>query len=279
MIPLWAILAGAGGLFSNAGNFLFRFILREKEDPVAFALYSELLRLLLFGIVAFFDWHFVVTAKSITLVVLIGIVETAVIYYIVRMHSLSHISISTLLSRTRLIWVPILAFIFVHEQLQGLDYLGIVVLFIGITIAVAPRHLMRDQGMKFALVSAFLASVEIVLTKMLLPYASVGVINAAAFLPAIVIMPLLMKSAGQRLVDQFKTNFSFKTIAILMFFAANYISTYALKIGDASKVTAVYYGMMIFAVLAGIIFLKERENIPRKIIGTLVVLGGVLLLS
>ena len=112
MIPLWAMLAALAGLFSNAGNFLFRFILRSKEDPVAFALYSELLRLLLFGIVAVFDWHFVVTAKSLVLVALIGIVETAVIYYIVRMHSLGHLSISTLLSRTRLIWVPLLAFIF-----------------------------------------------------------------------------------------------------------------------------------------------------------------------
>src|SRR3989344_3054343 len=146
MIPLWVTLAIIAGLFSNAGNFLFRFILRGKEDPVAFAWYSEILRFVLFMAVALFDWRFVVNFESIVLLILIGVVEVAVIYYIVRMHSLSHLSISTLLSRTRLIWVPVLAFIFAGEHLRNMDYLGIAILFVGISIAVAPRHLVRDQG-------------------------------------------------------------------------------------------------------------------------------------
>lgn len=279
MIPYWVTLAIIAGLFSNVGNFLFRFILRKDHDALAFAWYSELLRFSLFAIVAAFNWHFVVSFKSVTLVLFTGIIETATIYYIVRMHGLAQLSISTLLSRTRLVWVPLLAFFFVGEHLRGLDYIGIAILFIGITIAIAPRHIVRDAGMKFALASAFLASVEIIGTKLLLPYMSIGVLNAAVFLPPILIMPLLMKSSGSRLVAEVKSNTLLKTIAVCMFFAANFLSTSALRIGDASKVSAVYYGMMVFAVLAGIIFLNERENIAKKIIGTLVVLGGIFLLT
>jgi uncharacterized membrane protein len=53
----------------------------------------------------------------------------------------------------------------------------------------------------------------------------------------------------------------------------------AMQHGEASKVNAVYQGMMVFAVLAGILFLRERTNIPKKITGTAITLIGVVLLS
>ena len=76
-----------------------------------------------------------------------------------------------------------------------------------------------------------------------------------------------------------KTSFPLKTLAVVMFFVANYLFMTSQRLTDASKVSAIYQGMMIFAVLAGIFILNERENIARKIIGTIVVLGGVALLS
>lgn len=279
MPPLWITLSVLAGLFSNGANFIFRFMLRGNEDATGFAWYSEILRFVLFGAVAIFDWHFDVTVRSVVLGALIGITEVFAIYFTVRMHSLSHLSVSTLISRTRLIWVPLLAFLFVHEHLHSMDYLGIAILFVGIVIAVAPRQLVGDQGIKIAVLTAFLASVEIILTKLLVPYASVGAINVLAFFPSVFVMPLLMQSARPRLAAQFKVGLPLKTTAVLLFFGANYLSTYTLRIGEASKVTAIYYGMMIFAVLAGIIFLKERDNIAKKVIGTFVVLGGILLLS
>lgn len=279
MISSWVILAAIAGLASNASNFLSRIILKDGDDGTAFAWYSDLLRCLGFAVIAIFDWHIVVTAKSIILLITIGLVECIGIYYWMQMHSLSHLSLSSLLTRTRLIWIPIIAFILIGERLRIIDYAGIIILFFGISIAVSPHKLIKDAGIKAATLSAFFVSIEIVLTKMLLPYASIGIIQAVSFFPAIFVIPFFMNNPKARIKALAHNNMWLKTATVGVFLISNYVYTVALKVGDASRVTAIYQGMMIFAVLAGIIILHERQDVWKKIAGSVIIVLGAILLS
>ncbi|MGH7245299.1 MAG: EamA family transporter, partial [Candidatus Levyibacteriota bacterium] len=58
-----------------------------------------------------------------------------------------------------------------------------------------------------------------------------------------------------------------------------YLLTLALKVGPISIVSAIYQGMMVFGVLAGIFILGEKEDIKKKLIGTAIAMAGVILLS
>lgn len=178
-----------------------------------------------------------------------------------------------------MIWVPILGFFLIHETLKSFDYLGIAIIFFGVSIVSAPKKLFVDKGAFYANASAFMVALNIVITVMLLPYGSNAVILALCGIPSLILFPLLMKNSKQRIASVFKTNIVIKSVAIGLSIASVLFFMFALRIGEASKVNAVYQGMLILSVLAGIIFLKERENLGKKIIGTTITVIGVVLLS
>lgn len=60
---------------------------------------------------------------------------------------------------------------------------------------------------------------------------------------------------------------------------ANTLAMYALRIGDVSKVTAIYQAMMIVSILAGIVLLGERQDAKKKIVGALITILGVIILT
>ncbi|MBI3887473.1 EamA family transporter [Candidatus Microgenomates bacterium] len=205
--------------------------------------------------------------------------EFLAIYWYMKMHSYSELSISSILSRTRMIWVLIFAFFLVHEQLRLLDYVGILTIFLGVSITSAPKRLFIDKGAQYANLSAVMIAINLILIKLLLPFGSDAVINVARGIPALIIFPFLMKNSVPRLKKVLLTKQKFRIPAVVLSGLSILCFTAALHVGDASKINAVYQGMMIFSVLAGIIFLKERGSIGRKIFGALVTIIGVVVLS
>lgn len=117
-LPTWFIFALFNGLSSNAYNFFNRYILKDGEDPTIYAWFVQLLRLIVFSIFALFDWHIILKPPSIFLFFLLGFTEWISIYLYMKMHAYNHLSISTILSRTRLIWVPIIGFFLFQERLS-----------------------------------------------------------------------------------------------------------------------------------------------------------------
>ncbi|HSA84319.1 MAG TPA: DMT family transporter [Patescibacteria group bacterium] len=278
-LPLWFILAVITGLASVCFNFINRVVLKDGDDPTAYAWYTEFLRFFVFGILVFFDWHIILTPYSILLFVLLGLTELFSVYWYMKMHAYSHLSISAIISRTRLIWVPLLAFFLVNEQLHLPDYIGILIIFVGISVTMAPKKMFIDKGALYANLSAFMIALNIVIAKMLLPYGSNAVINFTLVLPSVFLFPLLMKNPQARIKTLLKTNLGLKTLAVSFSIVVLFLFVVALRHGDASKINAVYQSMMVFTVLAGIIFLKEREHIVKKLIGATVTIVGVVLLS
>lgn len=278
-LPVWFTLSITSSLASTAFNFLSRYLLKDGDDATAYAWYNEALRFVIFFGLAFFDWRIIITPYSLLLFVLVGLSEFIGGYFYMKMHAYNELSISTILYRTRLVWVAIISFFFLGEQLQMVDYLGILIIFFGVTLTAAPKKLFIDKGVKYASLAGFVVAINVVLIKMLLPYGSPAVINTAMAIPAIFLFPLFMKHAATRITTLFKTNVVLKTLAVILSVAQLLIFTFALQFGDASKVNAVYQSMMVISVLAGIIFLKERRDIGKKLLGAGITIVGVVLLT
>lgn len=60
---------------------------------------------------------------------------------------------------------------------------------------------------------------------------------------------------------------------------AMFLAVSAIRMGETSKVSAVYQGMMVIALLYGVIVLKERKQIWQKIIGAAITIFGLFILA
>lgn len=279
MIPQWLILAALAGLASSFFNFLNRVFLKEDEDSTAYAWFYELIRAIVFGGIALFDWHTENSSKTFVILLSLGLIEFVSVFVTMKMHYYSHLSISSVLVRLRMLWIPVIAFLFLHDQLSSSEYLGIIILFFGTSIVSSPAKIMKDKGVRFANIAAFVNALTVILFKSATSIASNSAILFTSTLPALFIFPFMMKDGILRILNSYRKKISIKIIAALSAVASGYFTLFALKIGDPSKVNAVYQSMIIFNVLAGIFILKEKENTGKKILGTLITIVGVVLLS
>lgn len=275
----WFLLAIGAGFASNLANFTTRYLIKDDRDSASFSLSLEVFRVLVFGSIAFFDFYINWSVRTVTLLLLLGFIEPLAVYTFMKMHEHTHLSISSIVSRSRMIWVAVLAFFFLGESLKLIDYVGIVILFLGLGIAVAPHRFFIDKGVKIAVLTSVLAAIIVVLIKALSSNVSLPIIMVCMSLPSLFIIPLFTKKAKQRMKSFVQNRFSFKLLFNIFNLFAMYGYILAIKYGSVSIVTAIYQGMIIFAVLAGIIFLKEREDIGKKIAGAVVTVLGVFLLA
>lgn len=279
MIASWVVIAFISGLLSNTSNFLHRFLLKDDKDPALYTWFLEVTRLLVAFIFLFFNFHLILASKTLFLMLSLGGVEAISIYVYMKQHAFTSLSISTIISRTRLIWTALFAFMFLGEHLSLMAYIGIAVLFFGLSVGTAPRKIMADKGMKYSYLSAILISISNNLFKGASTIASAPVIVAAMAIPTVIVYPFILKNSKQRIKTFFQIKLLNKTIAALTNVGALFFLLWAISLGPVSIVNAIYQGTMIFAILAGIIFLKEREDVAKKLIGTVIALVGVMLLS
>jgi drug/metabolite transporter (DMT)-like permease len=278
-MPIWIIIALLAGLASNLANFLFRYLLKDGDDTTSYAWFHQAFRFAFFFWMALFNFRLELGVQSFLALTLLGAAEFIAGLILMKMHAYSHLSISTIISRTRLIWVPIIAFFLFHETLKASEYIGILTLFLGLSIAVSPRKILADKGITFAYLSAFTIALVNIALKNATPHASIPVIMVFAALPSMIALPVCMKNGLARITTSFKINMPLKIITGLVSAGSMYFLTLAISLGPVSKVTALYQGMMIASVLAGIIFLKETEDMGKKIIGSAISIIGVILLT
>lgn len=275
----WILLAIIAGLLSTAANFFHRFILKDGDDATSYAWFYELTFMIFFGFLFLFDFRIQLDLKTILSLMLLGLVEFGSVYTGMKTHSFTHLSISTIVTRLRILWVPFIAFFIFNESLRPVQYLGLIVLFIGISIAISPRKLLADKGIRYALLFSFLTAVMVILMKYLSPATSPSVTLSTMSIPSLILIPIFMNNSRKRLHATFKIKFGWKILANVTHAIAAYLLILALKNGSAGVVSGIHQGMIIISVLAGIILLKEKEDWQRKIIGAVITVAGVLLLT
>ena len=161
-LPLWLIFSILQGLTSSGFNFISRYILRGNDDGTVFAWIMQMLRFIVFlPIAILFDWKLIVSTESMIILLLLGISELLTSYFYMKMHEHSELSISSIISRTRIIWVPLLAFLIIGELLRPIDYIGIMILFIGVSVVSSPKKMFIDKGAKYANAAALTIALNI----------------------------------------------------------------------------------------------------------------------
>jgi len=273
----WVVLTGIAGLSNNLFNFIGRKSMKDG-DSTAFLWWFTVFKLGVFLILLVFDYWINLSLFNLLILLGLGLVEIVSLYLFGKMHALTELSISQIIIRLRLIYLPIIGWLFLGERFSLQEYAGMGLIFIGLAAAAFSKKMKIDRGVKLVFLFSMAVTLLSVLMKKAAETASTPVVMIFMALPTIMVLPLLMKQAKARIIKTYKSKI--KDILIFTFFStiAMYLLTDALRVGPVSKVISIYQSMLVVAVILGIVFLRERERIGYKLAGALLTAGGVLLL-
>lgn len=275
---LWLQLAFLAGLADIGYNFVTRKVLRHENDPVEFAWSLPAIRSVIF-IFALKDFKIYLTTSEYLILASLGLVTFANIFLFMKMHSLTQLSLSTIIVRLRMVWVPLIALILIGKSLSVTNYIGILVMFSAVLLVSSPRKIIEDKAIKSALIFSINTSLLVVLQKLASSFATIPMIILTMSIPPAILLPFFVKNPKRRLFTALRKNFDKKLTITLFSLLTIYLLVSSLGVGgDPGKVTAISQGTSILAVIFGISLLKEKEQVLQKIIGSILAVIGVLLL-
>ena len=272
----WIILSSLAGLASNGFNITNRTALKDKGDSTAYGWWFEVVRTVFFLVLVLKAPLQVLNLQSLTLLLLVGLSELFSVYVFMRMHALTELSISSVISRLRVVWSPLIAWLLIGERLTVVEYLGILTIFIGVAIVSSPSEIKKDKGIKIALLFSISSALLSTMLKSASAVATSDLIIVSQGIIPLIVLPLLMKDSIKRIFHSAKTKFSWILLAGVFNILSSYLMVEALHVAEASKVVGLYQAMTIFSVIYGIVIMGETKKVIKKIVGTVVVIAGII---
>lgn len=277
-LPLWFSLSLLTGLTDIAYNFASRKFLRINGNPIIFSWWFSLVRAAIFGVVSFLVLkNQLPSLNTILFLIAIGIANSLNIYLFMRMHTLTELSLSSIVVQLRIMWVPLVALLLVGEVLHVSEYLGVILLFGGVLILRSVKKLLVDKSINTALIFSITTSILTVMLKVVSTKVSIETIIFFMSAPAVVILPLFLKNKRD-LFYKWRQDFYQKLIVTFLSIANMYLFISALATdGPVSKINAVVQIFSVFAGVTGVILLKEHDQIVKKALAIGLAITGIIL--
>ncbi|HBV88137.1 MAG TPA: hypothetical protein DEF42_16155 [Desulfosporosinus sp.] len=260
--------------------------LKDRDiDPAAFSAFF----LFIVGVISIpFLWvekPSIINSLEVWLVVILSsLFYTAcmVLYY----HALKGTEVSQVetIATTRSIWFMVLGSFLFGETVNLSNFLGIALIFGGLIVIYWDKGSFKGFGKPhlYTLIYALLISSAYALDKIALNSFSVVLYQVVIYIiPAVFTVMFIPKTFNglRYFLKPQKTTFIILASAVFQM-----ISTLALYAaykygGDLSVVGPLAQTSTVLTILIGIVILKERWNLKRKIIGVILALAGVVLLK
>ncbi len=170
------------------------------------------------------------------------------------------------------------ATLFLGEGLTSQQILGTVLLLIGIVI-VSKKH--RTGTFKFDRYFVLMAASGLMLGVLLVTERALQIETGLAAATLLSWWSQLIALGILVLITKSKSHYSYKEIGItgtLRFFQALSWVVLVYVVGNLSVVSSITTFKVVLMFMLGAVFLHEREDLPRKIFGSLIAVAGLLLM-
>lgn len=186
---------------------------------------------------------------------------------------------SILLSSSRL-WIVIGAFIFLQETFSVQKIIGTIVILLGITIAqYRKKRFVINQGVVLLLLAALSYAIADIISFNILR--NFDAISFNVYLALFTVIPLMIikPHAIQKLSFYLKPKYAFNIITVTICdTTASLLLYFAYQTGhNASQIAPIMATQTMLSVILAILILKETNHLANKIIGAVIVVGGLLL--
>lgn len=281
----WLILTILSAVFGSVARILQKVLLTDKDsDPFAFSFVFQLIVALMFLVHALATNTFQtpdLSGLTINLMVMTFFYSLGNIYTF-KAFKIADASEVSVIFASSSVWAVISAIILLGERLTTQNILGIILIVLGVvSINYTKSKWQFNKGHLFGLLGAMLFGIAFTNDAYIINrYQSISSYMVLAFtLPGI--LTLFLKPASIRRIP------SYLSLNILgkMFLCTSVYALSALTIftaykqgGPASIISPLQQLNIVLTVILGYIFLRERDKLPNKIIGTLLAFAGAILL-
>jgi drug/metabolite transporter (DMT)-like permease len=280
----WQILLATSVITYSISVLLQRVLLKnDKSDPIAYSIVFQLLTGILIGIYAMFNGF--ATPNLVPLIpnlILMTILYGAGNVFIFSALKMIDAAEFTIVFASRALWTIIGAIIFLKESFSMQQTLGTILIILSIV-------LVSWKKQKFTFSKGFIFSVLAALSFGLAFTNDAFIVNnfdvpsyltIAFILPSLAVWVIYPKSTAKM-----KPLFEKKTLLKLgllgVFYAVSAITIFlAYQVGkNASQIAPLNQTATIITVVLSVIFLKERTDLLRKLLGAIISFVGVVLVK
>lgn len=279
----WQLLVGISVLTYSLSILLQRILLKEeKSDPVAYSIVFQIITGLMVGVFAIIRGFSVPNLLPIlpNLILMILFYGAGNIFIF---RALKHLEASdfTIIFASRTLWTIVAAIFFLKESFNINQFFGTILILISIFIVTGKAKILSlDKGHIYALAGAVAFGLAFANDAFILRIFDVPSYLFIAFiLPAIVVW-LFNPGATKKMKPLLKGKTLQKLGVLTILYAVSAVSIFlAYQIGrNAAQIAPLNQTSTIVTVIFGIIFLKERADLFKKLLGSVISFIGVLLL-
>ena len=187
----------------------------------------------------------------------------------------------TIVFATRTIWTIMAAVLFLGENFSRLQFLGTIFILAGVALVSWQKGLKLNKGTLFSLAAATSFGLAFANDALIIRNFDVPSYLAIVFIvPALIIWAIFPKSIA-KMQPMFNRNFLKKLGILGILYAISAITIFlAYQVGrNAAQIAPLNQTSMILTVILAIIFLKERSQLVRKLLGGLLSFLGIVLVG
>ncbi len=281
----WIVAIFLSVFFYTISILLQRTVLKaENTDPTAFSIFSQVFIAVLIAIYALFTTglHFTFTNSMVFPLILLALLYGFGSLAIQHALKISDVANFTLLFASRGVFTVLASTLLLHEGLNPKQIVGAVFIFVSILLVTLKTQSisMRKADLIALLAAALLGFANtndryLLSLMKLFPYLVLGYLLPAFF--STVIFP---KSA-MKMFTMFSLTTFVKSCIFCVLYAISGVTFFiALQTApNSSQVAIINLTSVIFIVILSMIFLKERENIAKKLLAVAISFAGLVLLT
>lgn len=280
----WQILLTISILSYSFSTLMQRILMKNsKNDPIAYAIFTQILSGIFFAVFAFFNGfhmpNFLPVLPNFFLMIIAFALLNVCIFTAFRTIEASEF---TILFLTYGIWSGILAVLFLKETFTLAQVGGTLLICLGVVLVTRKaKHFLFNKGALLTLAAGFLGAVGFINNDFMVKNFDVPSFLVFSYtLPGIAIGFFYPRSV-KHIKSFLKPNKLLSLTILSFFYATTGIATFlAYKAGNnAGQIGIIGQTSTIVIVLLSVIFLKETSSLWKKFLGAILGFLGVLLLK
>jgi drug/metabolite transporter (DMT)-like permease len=256
----------------------------NNSNPVVFAVcYQLIVGLIIFIYALITGFNLEGYQNYILSILLSGILYTFANLFVFKAFQKTDASIATVALASSAIWTTIASIILLKETISTNQLIGLILVTLSLVLISYERKKLKltDRGFVYGILAAILFGVAFTNDAFI-----IGDRDSESYLSIAFILPALLLALIQfKELKNFKStinkNSVLKIFALGIFYALANIATFtAYQLGtNASVISPLQQLSTILTVLLAVLFLKEKDNITRKIVAAgISILGAILII-
>lgn len=282
----WQIFLAISIITYSISVLLQKILLKNDEsDPIAYSIVFQFLTGTIIGIYAltrsFTTPHLVPLIPNLFLMVILYAASNIFIFRALKIVDASEF---TIVFASRALWIIIGAIIFLKESFSLQKTLGTFLIILSIIlVSYKGKKISINKGFIFSILAAAFFGLVFINDAFIINNFNFNVLSYLTIIfiiPSLAIWVIYPKSI-MKMKPLFKKQTLPKLILLSILYAISAITFFsAYKVGkNASQIAPLNQTTIIVTVILSIIFLKERSNLLRKLLGAVISFIGVILLK